>query len=109
MTWNQIYSEAFAAQGIEPNILHAPSDVIAAYWPHAQGSLRGDKIHSVVFDNSKIKRLVPDFRCEVSWAEGVRRAIAWYQVHPAYQTIDANLERAMDEIVQAMGRAVPYA
>ena len=109
LTWNHIYLEAFAALGTEPNILHAPTDVIAACWPHAQGSLLGDKIHSVVFDNSKIKRLVPDFRCEVSWADGVRRAIAWYQVHPEYQTIDANLEHSMDEIVQAMGRAVPHA
>jgi nucleoside-diphosphate-sugar epimerase len=109
LTWDQIYSEAFAALGIQPNILHVSTDLIAAYWAHARGSLMGDKIHSVVFDNSKIKRLVPDFRCDVGWAEGVRRSIAWYEAHPQYQTIDTDLERAMDEIVRAMGRAVPQA
>jgi nucleoside-diphosphate-sugar epimerase len=107
LTWNQIYVEAFRALGLTPNILHVPTDVIEAHWPHAHGSLLGDKIHSVVFDNVKIKRTVPDYHCEVNWAEGVRRAIAWHQAHPAFQAVDVEMERILDNIVTAMERALP--
>jgi nucleoside-diphosphate-sugar epimerase len=109
LTWDQIYLEAFNALGLEPSILHVPSDLIAAYWPHAQGSLVGDKIHSIVFDDSKIKRLVPDFDCEVDWAHGLRLALAWHQSHPGFQTLDGPLDRIMDDIVLAYESALPHA
>ena len=76
LTWDQIHRETYLAMGLEPNIVHIPSDTIAQYWSHATGSLLGDKSNSVVFDNSKIKALVPDFKCEVTWAQGVQRALA---------------------------------
>jgi len=65
MTWNQAYLEVGRALGVELEIEHIPSDLIARYDEHALGSLIGDKVNSAVFDNSKIKRFVPDFDCEV--------------------------------------------
>jgi nucleoside-diphosphate-sugar epimerase len=107
LTWNQIYRETGHALGLEPNIIHIPSDLIAAYNPNAIGDLIGDKINSSVFDNRKIKRFVPDFNCEVSWAEGVRRAIAWHAADPARQTIDAAMNHTWDMIITAYERAFP--
>jgi nucleoside-diphosphate-sugar epimerase len=107
LTWNQIYEEVFAALGVKRNIVHVATDLIAAYWPHAESSLTGDKINSAVFDNSKVKRLAPDFQCEVNWAEGVRRAISWHRAHPEFQTLDAEMERIMDDIVDGQERALP--
>lgn len=72
LSWNQIYLEAYQALGLSPNVIHVASDFIARYDEHAVGSLIGDKSNSVVFDNSKIKRFVPDYNCEVKWSEGVR-------------------------------------
>ncbi|HEX8990649.1 MAG TPA: NAD-dependent epimerase/dehydratase family protein, partial [Anaerolineales bacterium] len=108
-TWDQLHLEAFNLLGLEPNILHVPADLIAAYWPHAMGSLIGDKIHSVVFDNGKIKKLVPDFQCQVNWAQGLRTAIQWHGAHPEFQTVDTDLARIMDEIVRGYERARPQA
>lgn len=108
LTWNQIYLEAFAALGIKPNIVHAPSDLIASYWPHATGSLIGDKVNSAVFDNSKIKRVVPDFVCTVKWAEGVRRATEWFEAHPEFQTVDTDMNHIMDQIVEGLERAYSH-
>ena len=105
LTWEQIYLEAYQALGLAPNVVHIPSDLIAHYWPHARGSLIGDKASSVVFDNSKIKRFVPDFTCEVAWAEGLRRALAWFEAHPEYQTVDHTLNATWDRIVAAYERA----
>ena len=70
LTWDQIYREAGHAAGVEPDIIHIPSELIAAYDPDAQGSLIGDKANSAVFDNSKIRRFVPDFVATVPWVGG---------------------------------------
>jgi nucleoside-diphosphate-sugar epimerase len=107
LTWNQIYSELGRAIGVEPKIVHIPSDLIAMYSEKAIGSLIGDKANSAVFDNSKIKRLVPDFNCEVPWAEGVRRALAWHEADPARQTIDHESNQLWDTIIAAYERAYP--
>ena len=107
LTWNQIFLETGCALGVKPNIIHIPSDLIAAYNPNAIGDLIGDKINSSVFDNSKIKRFVPDFTCQVSWAEGVRRAIAWHEADPARRTIDAGMNQTWDKTIGAYERALP--
>lgn len=107
LTWNQIYTEGYAALGLEPNLIHIPSDLIAAYWPHAVGSLIGDKANSVAFDNSKIKQFVPDFDCRVNWSEGLRRSIAWHESHPEFQTTDDELNSLWDRIIGAYEKAFP--
>lgn len=107
LTWDQIHAEAFKALGIEPNIAHISTDLIVAYWPDSTGSLIGDKVNSAVFENSKIKKFVPDFKCEVNWAEGFRRSIAWYDAHPNYKTIDRELDNLFDKILAGHERAFP--
>jgi hypothetical protein len=91
--------------GVQLNIVHVASDLIAAYDQHAIGSLIGDKINSVVFDNSKIKRFVPDYDCKVSWAEGIRRSLAWFEADLARQTIDHEAVQLWDTIISAYERA----
>ncbi|MCX6019631.1 MAG: SDR family oxidoreductase [Chloroflexi bacterium] len=107
LSWNDIYAEAARAVDVEPNFVHVPSDLIAAYDPSAGAGLIGDKAHSVVFDNSKIKRAVPDFVCNVSWSEGVRRSLAWFEADPVRQTIDAAANSLWDRILEGYARAWP--
>ena len=107
LSWDQIHLEAYRALGLEPNIIHIPSDLIGLYDPHSLGSLVGDKSNSVVFDNRKIKRFVPEYVCEVSWAEGVRRSLAWIEAHPEFQTIDHEMNAVWDRIIAAYERALP--
>ena len=109
LTWEQIHLGVYRALGAEPNILHVPTDVIAEYWPHASGSLAGDKIHSLVFDNAKIKKLVPDFTCEVNWDEGAQRVVEWHGLHPEFQTVDADFDRMLDALAAGSQRARPGA
>lgn len=107
LSWDQIHLEAYRALGLKPNLIHIPSDLIAMYNPHSLGSLVGDKANSVVFDNSKIKRFVPDYTCEVTWAEGVRRSLAWFESHPQFQTIDEEMNTKWDSIIAAYEKAFP--
>jgi nucleoside-diphosphate-sugar epimerase len=107
LTWNQIYEETARAVGVEPHIVHIPADLITAYLPDETGGLIGDKIHSEIFDNNKIKRYVPDFSCDVTWAEGVRRSLAWFEADPARQTIDEAANQKWDQIIAAYEKAFP--
>ena len=107
LTWNQAYEEVGHALGVKMNIAHISSDLIAAYDQHAFGSLIGDKANSVVFDNSKIKRFVSDYDCKVSWAEGIRRSLAWFEADPTRQTIDHQANQLWDTIIPAYERAFP--
>jgi nucleoside-diphosphate-sugar epimerase len=105
LTWNEAYAEVGRALGVDLEVDHIPSDLIAAFDERKRGSLIGDKVNSVVFDNSKIKRFVPEFNCKVSWAEGVRRSIAWFDANLARQTIDQDANNLWDRIIEAYERA----
>lgn len=107
LTWNQLFLEVYKALGAEPNIVHIPSEFIVAYDPEKLGTLTGDKSNSVVFDNRKIKRFVPDFTCEVGWAEGIRRTLAWFEADPARRTIDDEMNAMWDRIIAAFENALP--
>jgi nucleoside-diphosphate-sugar epimerase len=107
LTWNQIYLEVYQALGLAPNLIHIASDLIAVYHPPALGSLVGDKSNSVVFDNSKIKRFVHDFSCEVNWAQGLRRSVAWFEAHSEFQTIDHEMNSIWDQIISFYTQVLP--
>ncbi len=107
LTWNQIYEAVGHAAGVEPKLLHLPSEVIAAYDPDFGASLLGDKAHSMVFDNTKIRRLVPGFRAQIPFSEGVRQIIAWYDAASERRVFDPNVDRLFDELVEARRRAMP--
>ncbi len=107
LAWNQLYLQTYSALGVAPNIIHISSDLLAMWNDHYTGSLIGDKINSVVFDNSKIKRFVPEFDCKVPWAEGVKRTIAWFDADPARQTINNEADQKWNTIISAYERAYP--
>lgn len=106
LSWEQIYVEAYQAVGADPNVIHIPSDYIARFDEDALGTLIGDKSNSVVFDNGKIKRFVPEYTCEVKWSEGVRRSLAWFEAHPEFQTVDEEALQKWDRIIEAYSRAL---
>jgi len=107
LTWNQAYAEVARALNVEPQFVHIPSELIAAFDEHKFGSLIGDKANSLVFDNSKIKRFVPDFDCKVSWAEGVRHSLDWFADDRARQTIDHAANRHWGRIISAYEKSFP--
>jgi nucleoside-diphosphate-sugar epimerase len=109
LTWDQIYSLVGAAAGAVPNVLHVPSDAIVAADPSERGSLFGDKIYSTVFDNSKLRGVVPDFRAQVPFAAGITETVAWFDADPGRQAIDEAANRGWDSLAaiyqEALARA----
>jgi nucleoside-diphosphate-sugar epimerase len=102
LTWNQIYTLLAQAAGVEPQIVHVPSDTIAAFDPEEGAGLLGDKAHSVIFDNSKLKRLVPGFCATIPFAQGAAEIVAWYDADPARQVVDEGVNQLFDRIIAAV-------
>jgi nucleoside-diphosphate-sugar epimerase len=102
LTWNQIFETVARAAGTEAKMVHVPTDVIAHYDPDWADGLIGDKTHSMIFDNAKIKRLVPDYRATIPFARGAEEIMAWYDADPARQKINEKLDKTMDLLVEKM-------
>lgn len=107
LTWNQIHEILARAAGTTAEIVHVPSDLIAAFDPRWGAGLLGDKTHSVIFDNDKIKRLVPDFRPTIPFSRGAEEILAWYDADPARQVVDEAFDRLTDRIIAAHQSAYP--
>ncbi len=107
LSWNQIYEIIARAAGAEARLVHVPSEVIASYDLEWGAGLMGDKAHSMIFDNSKIKRLVPDFNCVIPFARGAEEIMAWYDGDPARQKVDEQFNRLNDELIEKQNRHRP--
>jgi nucleoside-diphosphate-sugar epimerase len=98
LTWNQIAEALAAALGVTARIVHVPSDAIAAADPEWGAGLLGDKAHSMVFDNTKVRRLVPGWRAVIPFERGARQIADWYLADPARQVTDQALDGVMDKL-----------
>ncbi|MCL4394753.1 MAG: SDR family oxidoreductase [Chloroflexi bacterium] len=109
LTWNQIFEILGHAAGATPRLVHVPSDLIAAYDAEWGASLLGDKAHSMVFDNTKIKRAVPGFAATIPFSQGAKEIVEWHDADPARQVVDEKLSARMDRILAAYEAAWPKA
>jgi nucleoside-diphosphate-sugar epimerase len=108
LNWNQIFELVAKAAGVPAfQVVHVPSDLIAAYDPEWGAGLLGDKAVSMVFDNSKIKRMVPDFVAATPFSRGAEEIMAWYDADPARQVVDLAHDRMIDRILAAYESAWP--
>jgi len=109
LTWNQIYATIADALGVELKAYHVASDFLAAvgvkYGYDFEGSLIGDKAVSVVFDNRKLKRAVPDMRTNVRFDQGVRIALDYVRSHPERQLADPEFDAWCDRVIEAQEKA----
>jgi nucleoside-diphosphate-sugar epimerase len=101
LTWNQIAGSLAAALGVTPRLVHVPSDAIAAADPDWGAGLLGDKAHSMVFDNAKLRGIVPGWRAVIPFEQGARQIVDWYLTDPARQVTDAALDAVMDKLAAA--------
>jgi nucleoside-diphosphate-sugar epimerase len=99
LTWNQIFEALAAALGVRPRIVHVPSDAIAAADAKWGAALLGDKTHSRIFDNAKIRTIVPGFAATIPFEQGAREMVAWHDEDPARQVVDERLDAVMDELI----------
>lgn len=104
LTWNEIYAALGRALGREVKTFHLSTDLITACDPSFEGALCGDKSNTVLFDNRKIKHLVPGFTATMRYDQGVRRAVAYHLAHPEAQTPDPEFDAWCDAMYEAFCR-----
>jgi len=110
LTWNQIVAEiARAMGGSGPKVVKVPTDFICRIAPQMTGSLKGDKAHPGVFDNSKIKRFVPGFECRKPFRQGVQESVDWLRRHPEHQNLNPKIDTLCDEVVAEWEKVTPGA
>jgi nucleoside-diphosphate-sugar epimerase len=106
LTWNQIYQQvSLAAAGRESKLVHLCSEIISDYadqnkFPSVRGTLLGDKSHSAVFDNSKIKKLVPEFQARIPFSEGIKQTIGWFDADPKRRMVKEETNRFLNGLVE---------
>lgn len=99
LTWDDIARLLGRALGVDPQIVHVASETIAREIPEMGPGLLGDKAHSVHFDNSRIKSLVPGWVATTPFAEGAREIAEWHLADADRRVVDAELDAAFDRLV----------
>lgn len=107
VTWNQIYEIIADALGVKLNAVHVASEFLAAcsFGEDYRGGLLGDKANTVVFDNAKLKRLVPEFVATTRLDQGLKRTIAHILAHPELQHEDPEFDAWCDKVIDALDAA----
>jgi nucleoside-diphosphate-sugar epimerase len=98
LTWDQIHHIVAGAAGTEARLVHVSSEEIAQVLPCWGPPLLGDKSHSVIFDNSKVRQLVPGWTATIPFTQGAREMIEWFDGDASRQTIDMEVDQAMDSL-----------
>jgi len=106
LTWNQIYESIGRALGVKAQLAHIASDTLAALCSSYHGSLLGDKSNTVLFDNTKVKRAVPEYQATIRFDQGVREAVAYIYAHEECQKQDAEFDRWCDAVIEQYEGAV---
>ncbi|MDR1949884.1 MAG: NAD-dependent epimerase/dehydratase family protein, partial [Spirochaetaceae bacterium] len=108
VTWNQVYESIARALDRPLKVVHVSSEFLAACGPGYDytGSLIGDKANSAVFDNTKLKRLVPDFTAHIRFDQGVRQTVEFVLSHPECQKEDPEFDAWCDRVIAAREQAI---
>jgi nucleoside-diphosphate-sugar epimerase len=106
LTWNQIFEIVAKAAGVQPRLVHIPSELIAAFDPEWGASLLGDKTHSMIFDNTKISASCRLCRHD-SIFQGAKEIMSWFDSNPAEKIVNEEKNRLMDKIIAAYESAWP--
>jgi nucleoside-diphosphate-sugar epimerase len=109
LTWNQIYMALGRAAGVEPRLVHVPSAIISAVDAEWGNSLLGDKTHSMIFDNAKIRRFAPGFAATIPFSSGAEQLIRWHDADAGRRSVDETFDRMNDRLVAAMDSALAVA
>jgi nucleoside-diphosphate-sugar epimerase len=99
LSWNQIAETLAAAAGVAADIVHVPSDMIAGVNPDWGASLLGDKAHSMIFDNSKLRSVVPGYLPLIPFEQGASEIVRWHDEDPSRQQVDPRVDAAMDTLI----------
>ena len=108
LTWNRIFLTVAETAGVpNPKLLHLPSEWLAKFDSEWGAGLLSDKSQSMIFDNTKIKQIVPGFEASIPFSQGVKEVMRWYDADPSRHRIDTDFDKLSDRIIQALEPVKP--
>jgi nucleoside-diphosphate-sugar epimerase len=106
ISWTQIHEIIAHKLGVKLNPCYVASDLLSRLGEQAgydyEGGLLGDKTHSVIFDNSKIKKVSPDYVASIKFCQGVSQTIDYIMANPKYQAEDPEFDEFCDKVYEIM-------
>lgn len=99
--WNIIYKFLGEALDKEVKVIHIPTDILTLSKKYDyKMSIEGDKQYSVIFDNSKLKKAVPDFKCEISINEGIKRYLKYMENNPSLKKEEPDFDEWCEKVIE---------
>ena len=105
-TWDVYYGILAGVLGVEARIVHIPSDFVYQVSPDLGRGLLGDKAYSMVFDNSRIRRVVPDFNPSIPFESGIRRSLQWFEEVPERKVVDPKRNGEIEKVLKAWKKKI---
>ncbi|MBR0463305.1 MAG: NAD-dependent epimerase/dehydratase family protein [Clostridia bacterium] len=102
LSWDDIYASIARVLGVELKLVHVSTEMLCRYFPEEWGHFMGDTAHTAIYDNTKIKRLVPGFAATTSADEGLREAVEYILANPALQKEDPEFDALCDRVVASV-------
>ena len=106
VTWNQAHEAIGRALGVKPKLVHIASETLGMLNLEWVGALIGDKSNTVLFDNTKIKRAVPEYNATTRFDQGAREAVEYIYAHPECQTPDPEFDEWCDKVIEIYEKMV---
>jgi nucleoside-diphosphate-sugar epimerase len=100
-TWDTYYGIIADALGVDVKLVHIPSGFVNDVSPELGRGLLGDKAYSMVFDNTKIRSIVPGFKATVPFSEGIQRSLKWFEEEPERKVVDREKNKEIDRVLKA--------
>ena len=108
LTWDELYTQTAAAAGAPaPKLVHIPSELLIAWNAEMEGTLLGDKSHTAIFDNAKLRRAVPSFRPRIAYRDGICRTLAWFDADPSRRRLPPENDAHIEKVLAAYAKAWP--
>jgi nucleoside-diphosphate-sugar epimerase len=112
MSWNQIHAYIASAAGLDPERVYeqtvfVPTDLLVRFNRDAfEGPIKGDKANAAIFDNAKVRSLVPDYRPQHRFQDAIHESIAWFMAKPERRSIDTEANALYDDVSARFLRGV---
>ena len=102
LTWTQLHEIIADKLDVKLNPCYVSTDLLIAAGKSAgydlEGPLLGDKSNTVIFDNTKVKRLVPEFNATIRFDQGVEQTIKHILENPELQIEDPVFDEFSDKL-----------
>jgi len=85
------------------DIVQVPAEYVMKTNPYLGNGIVYHKQYCDIYDNSRIKAILPDWKAEISFKEGIHRTINWFKQDAKRMIVDQKLDQYLDHLCEKFG------